>query len=127
MAEGRTLSLPVDPTEDELSSRWRLSAKDLEQIYRCRGDHKRFSFALQLCVLRNCGRPLGGDFTSVPVRILNHVGRQLGLPPLLSVAPPARPATDVEHEQRIREYLGFSCMRSPITATWTNSGRATTI
>ena len=96
--------LPADPDADELNRAWNLSEADLVKVYHCRGDDKRFSFALQLCMLWNCGRFLGDDFASVPVRI---VGRQLGLPPLLSLAPPARKNTDAEHEQRIREYLGF--------------------
>lgn len=43
----------------------------------------------------------------MPVRILNHVGRQLGLPPVLFALPPARKETDAEHERRIRAHLGF--------------------
>ncbi len=102
--------LPADPDADELNRAWNLSEADLVEVHRCRGSDKRFSFALQLCMLRNCGRFLGDDFGGVPVRILNHVGRQLGLPPLLSVSPPARKKTDAEHEQQIREYLGYSLL-----------------
>lgn len=77
------------------------------EVYRCRGDHMRFSFALQLCTLRQYGRFLGADYDTVPVRIANHVGRQLGLPPVLLPVPPAREATDLRHERQIRGYLGF--------------------
>jgi hypothetical protein len=38
----------------------------------------------QLCVVRNSGRFIG-DFAAVPVRIANHLGCQLDLPPALFV------------------------------------------
>ncbi len=60
---------------------------------------------MQLCALRALGRFVD-DFAKVPVRIANHIGRQLGLPPSLFIAEPERPATASEQEQRIREYLG---------------------
>ncbi len=47
------------------------------------------------------------DFAEVPVRIANHIGRQLGLPLSLVIAEPECPATASEQEQRIREYLGY--------------------
>src|SRR5262249_41945615 len=43
----------------------------------------------------------------VGTRIINHLCRQLNLPPVLFVNPPQREATDLEHERRIRDYLGF--------------------
>lgn len=107
-ARGRPpLGMPLDPTDEELARDWTLTSADLAEVAKCRGDEKRHSFALQLCTLRRYGCFLGNDFSQVPVRIVNHVGRQLGLPPMLFVAPPSRPATDVEHERRIREHLGY--------------------
>jgi hypothetical protein len=102
------IRLPVDPTDEDLARDWTLRAEDLVEVRRCRGDDKRHSFALQLCVLRKYGSFLGDDFSYVPVRIMNHIGRQLGLPPVLFVAPPSRAATDWEHERRIREHLGYT-------------------
>ncbi len=101
------ITLPADPTDEELARDWTLSEEDLAEVLRCRGEDKRHSFAIQLCMLRRHGRFLGDDYSAVPVRIMNHVGRQLGLPPVLFMAPPTREATDLEHERRIREYLGF--------------------
>ncbi len=66
----------------------------------------RHRFAVQLCALRSLGRFVD-DFAAAPVRIVNHVGRQLGLAPSLFITPPDRPATMTEHAQRIREYLGY--------------------
>jgi TnpA family transposase len=103
----RSFVFPVDPTDEDLARDWTLTREDLGEVRRCRGSEKRHSFAIQLCTLRRFGRFLGDDYSTVPVRIMNHVGRQLGLPPVLLVAPPAREATDLDHERRLRDYLGF--------------------
>lgn len=100
------LNLPADPTDEDLAREWTLSTADITEVKRCRGDDNRLRFAIQLCVVRNSGRFVG-DFAAVPVRIANHLGCQLDLPPALFVAAPVREATDLEHERRIREYLGF--------------------
>ena len=98
--------LPTDPSDEELSRDWHLSASDLVEVRRCRGDAIRHRFAIQLCALRSRGCFVD-QFTTVPVRIANHVGRQLGLPPLLFIPALDRPATATDHTQRIREYLGY--------------------
>jgi TnpA family transposase len=100
------LVLPVDPGDEELARDWTLSEADKAEVRRCRGDTNRRRFALQLCTLRNYGRFLD-DYDLVPVRILTHLGRQLDLPPVLFIAAPDRDATVSEHEQRIRQYLGY--------------------
>jgi TnpA family transposase len=102
-----SVNLPNDPSDEELARDWLLSEQDLVEVRRCRGADKRHSFAIQLCTLRAYGRFLGQDYGFVPVRILNHLGRQLGMPPVLFAAPPDRKKTDTEHERRIRAYLGF--------------------
>ncbi|MDQ2833458.1 MAG: DUF4158 domain-containing protein [Acidobacteriota bacterium] len=101
----RTAALPEDPTEEEVARDWTLSAEDKEQVFRCRGDANRLGFALQLCVLRRNGRFLQYG-ANVPVRILSHLNQQLDLPPKLSWQSSSREATQLEHERRIREYLG---------------------
>ena len=102
------IRLPIDPTDEDLAREWTVTEEDLVEVRRCRGDDKRLSFALQLCVLRRYGAFLGDDFSYVPVRIMNHIGRQLGMPPVLFMASPSRAATDWEHERRIREHLSFT-------------------
>jgi hypothetical protein len=102
-----TLVLPNDPSDEELARDWLLSEQDLVEVRRCRGADKRHSFAIQLCTLRAYGRFLGKDYGAVPIRIVNHVGSQLGMPPVLFAVPPERKETDAEHERRIRAYLGF--------------------
>ena len=100
------VALPADPSDEELARGWTLSAADTAEVLRCRGDDSRLRFALQLCTLRQYGRFLV-EYEAVPVRIVNHLGRQLGLPPVLFVESPRREATDLEQERRIRDYLGF--------------------
>ena len=100
------IALPDDPTDEELARDWTLSSADKAEVLRCRTDRHRLSFAIQLCVLRTHGRFLP-DYETVGVRITNHLCRQLDLPPVLFVNPPQREATDLEHEHRIRDYLGF--------------------
>src|SRR5215469_18104122 len=95
----RTAALPNDPTEEELACDWMLSAEDREQVFRCRGDTNRLAFALQLCALRRNGRFLQYE-ANIPVSILNHLGRQLDLPPRLSWQASSREATQLEHERR---------------------------
>ena len=100
-------ALPEDPTEEELARDWTLLEADRVQVLRCRGgEDNRRRFALQLCTLRQYGRFLV-DYTSVPVRILNHIGRQLDLAPAFSVPEPERSATETAHQQRIRDYLRY--------------------
>ena len=98
--------LPIDPSEEELARDWTLSEADKAEVLRCRGEGHRRSFAVQLCVLRRYGRFLT-EYETIPARITNHLGRQLDLPPVLFLEPPRREATDLEHERRIRDHLGF--------------------
>src|SRR6516165_8987072 len=99
-------ALPEDPSEEELARDWTLSESDRAEVLRCRGDDNRRRFAVQLCVLRQYGRFLE-DYARVPVRILNHISRQIHLPPALSLTGAERNATETEHHERIREYLGY--------------------
>jgi TnpA family transposase len=100
------VALPEDPSEEELARNWTLSETDRSQVLRCRGDDNRRRFAIQLCVLRQYGRFLE-DYARIPVRILNHVNRQIHLPPALSLTGAERNATETEHHERLREYLGY--------------------
>ena len=102
----RGLSLPEDPSEEELARDWTLSDADRAEVQRCRGDDNRRRFAAQLCVLRQHGRFLD-KYGDVPVRILNHLNRQLGLMPTVSLPEAEREATESGHQQRIRDYLGY--------------------
>jgi hypothetical protein len=79
---------------------------DLAEIDRCRGRDHRRRFALQLCMLRSYGRYLD-DYRTVPLRIVNHLSRQIGLPPVLFLDRPDREQTEREQAIRIRTFLGL--------------------
>jgi TnpA family transposase len=99
-------NLPEDPSEEELARDWTLSEADLAEVLRRRGDDNRRRFAVQLCVLRHSGRFLD-RYQDVPARILNHLNRQLGLMPTVSLPEAERDATESNHQQRLREYFGY--------------------
>ena len=109
------LSLPLDPSDEELARDWTLSEADRAEIQQCRGDDNRLRFAIQLCILRLYGCFLN-DYETVPLRIVNHLGRQLGLPPMLLLGPSPRPATESEYQQRLRCYLGYRPFDADIQA-----------
>jgi hypothetical protein len=98
--------LPEDPGEEELARHWTLSEADKREVLLCRGDESRRRFALQLRVLRRYGRLLESEETA-PVRIGNHLGAQLELPPVLFLTAATRAATESEYADRLRRYLGF--------------------
>jgi TnpA family transposase len=102
----RVTSLPSDPSEDELARHWSLTPADLAVISECRGADHRRRFALQLCTLRNQGRFLD-DYRQAPIKIVNHLSRQLGLAPVLFLDRPDRAQTERAQSLRIRRYLGI--------------------
>lgn len=99
--------LPEDLSQEELAQYWTLSASDRAEVMRCRSDTTRRRFAVQLCTLRLYGRFLS-EATPAPVAIANYLARQLDLPLVLFGEVPGRLATETEHLQRIRTYLGWS-------------------
>jgi TnpA family transposase len=103
----RRLPVPIDPGEDELASHWNLTPADLAEIANCRGADQKRRFALQLCALRGYGRFLD-DYRHAPIKIVNHLSRQLELPPVLFLDRSGREPTERVQAQRIRRYLGLS-------------------
>ena len=102
--QARRRLVPADPSEDELARHWSLTPADLAVIAECRGPDHRRRFALQLCVMRASGRFLD-DYRHAPIKIVNHLSRQLGLPPVLFLDRPGREPTERVQAQRIRRYL----------------------
>jgi Domain of unknown function (DUF4158) len=96
----------ADISEDELARDWTLSAEDVVEIAQARGPDHRRRFALQLCTLRNQGRFLD-DYRRAPLKIVNHLSRQMDLPPVLFLDRPGRAQTERAQELRIRRYLGL--------------------
>jgi hypothetical protein len=103
----RRLPIPDDPSEDELARHWNLTPADLAVITVCRGPDHRRRFALQLCMLRAHGR-FFDDYRHAPIKIVNHLSRQLGLPPVLFLDRSGREPTERVQAQRIRRHLGLS-------------------
>jgi hypothetical protein len=99
--------MPVDPSEDELARNRSLTPADLAAIAACRGADQRRRFALQLCMLRTHGRFLD-DYRHAPIKIVNHLSRQLRLPPVLFLDRSGREPAERIQAQRIRRYLGLS-------------------
>jgi TnpA family transposase len=96
-----------DPSEDDLARDWSLTPDDLALVATCRGPDHRRRFALQLCMLRTHGRFLD-DYRQAPVKIINHLSRQLALPPVLALDRSDRGQTERAQAQRIRRHLGLS-------------------
>src|SRR5712691_8514025 len=101
-----SILLPEDPSQEALAQYWTLSARDQAEVMRCRTDATRRRFAVQLCTLRAYGRFLS-EATPAPVAITNYLARQLDVPLTLFGEVPGRFATETEHLQRIRTYLGW--------------------
>lgn len=78
----------------------------MKEVRRCRGDDHRRRFAVQLCTLRRYGRFLA-SYTHVPLTILTHLNRQLALAPVLFLTDPQREATELDQQERLRQYLGY--------------------
>ena len=99
------ITLPEDPSQEELAQYWTLSPREKEEVYKGRGAAPRRRFAVQLCTLRVYGRFLP-KAVAAPVAITNYLARQLDLPLVLFGEVPERLATETEHWQRLQTYLG---------------------
>src|SRR5450755_472535 len=115
----RKITLPVDPSDEELARDWTLSEADCDEALRCRGESNRRRFSVQLCMLRRYGCFLN-DYESIPVRIVNHLSRQLNLPPTLFINEPERHATESEYQARLRQYLGYRSFDQEAQQSLTN-------
>ena len=103
----RRMTLADGLSEDDLARDWNLTPEDLAFVATCRGPDHRRRFALQLCMLRAHGRFLD-DYRQAPVKIINHLSRQLGLPPVLALDRSNRTTTERVQALRIRGHLGLS-------------------
>ena len=107
--------MPVDLSEDELARHWSLTPADLAVIAECRGPDHRRRFALQLCMLRAHGYFLD-DYRLAPIKIVNHLARQLGLAPVLFLDRPGRAQTERAQSLRIRRHLGIRAFDRHVAA-----------
>jgi hypothetical protein len=111
----RRTALPADPSEDELARHWSLTPADLAVIAECRGPDHRRRVALQLCMLRAHGHFLD-DYRHAPIKIVNHLARQLGLAPVLFLDRPGRAQTERAQSLRIRRHLGIRAFDRHVAA-----------
>ena len=66
-------AFPTDPSDEELARDWNLSAPDMTEVRRCRGNENRHRFSIQLCALRTLGR-FASDYEGVPTKVVNREG-----------------------------------------------------
>jgi TnpA family transposase len=98
--------IPGDISEQELGRNFTLSDFDLELIKNRRRDYNRIGFAIQLCVLRFPGWSLN-DVETIPMKVLQHLARQLNVDPDSFALYSSREATRYEHLEEIRNVYGF--------------------
>ena len=104
-AERRTLlAFPED--EESLLREASFDLADLALIEERRRPHNRLGFALQLCVMRQCGRPFNST-EALPVALVAHVARQLHIDPAHADAYAERAQTRFDHGRGIARYLGL--------------------
>ncbi len=93
-------------TVEDLSRDWVLDSAEQSLALTARGDLNRLRVAIDICSLRATGAFIA-DWAEVPVRVLNHLARQLSIPPQEKVPPNPRRTTTASYRQRIRNHLGF--------------------
>jgi len=102
----RLRGFPLEIPSEDLNIFFTLSASDLAQIEKQRGDHNRLGFALQLCALRYLGFS-PDDLNAAPSNAVAYIAGQLGITPNALKSYGDRRPTRTEHFQQIQTYLGF--------------------
>ncbi|WNV02976.1 Tn3 family transposase (plasmid) [Candidatus Methylospira mobilis] len=105
-AAERASLLALPDTEDELIRYYTFSETDLSLIRQRRGDANRLGVAVQMCLLRFPGQGLLAGAT-VPVSLLQWIGRQLRIDPRCWPQYAERDETRREHLLELRAYLNM--------------------
>ena len=92
--------------DEDLITFFTLSASDIIEVEKQRGDHNRLGFSLQICTLRYLGF-LPQDLNSAPVEAVRFVGGQIRLPVECLADYGRRFQTRQEHLKAVLSYLGF--------------------
>ncbi|OZA98146.1 MAG: Tn3 family transposase [Thiotrichales bacterium 34-46-19] len=95
----------ISRTEDDLIRHYAFGETDLSLIRQRRGDANRLGVAVQLCLLRFPGQGLLPD-ASMPMSLLQWIGRQLRIDPSCWPQYAEREETRREHLLELRAYLG---------------------
>jgi len=98
--------LALPDNQEEFIRHYTFSESDLSLIRQRRGDANRMGVAVQLCLLRFPGQGLLPDAT-VPMPLLQWIGRQLRLDPICWPQYAEREETRREHLLELRAYLGM--------------------
>lgn len=102
-----------EPNEIQLARYFHIDNTDLALINKCRGDHNRLGFALQLTTVRFLGTFLP-DPTKVPPGVLHFIARQLGITNIGCLENYLnRKTTRYTHSAEIQQCLGYHDFNSP--------------
>ena len=96
---------------ENLGQDWALDSNDVALALSARGDLNRLRLAIEICSLRTTGGFIA-DWSRVPMPVVNHIARQLSLPPQ-EVPPSPRRQTTAAHRSRVREHLGYGQLSKP--------------
>jgi TnpA family transposase len=102
-----------EPNEVQLARYFHIDNTDLALINKCRGDHNRLGFALQLTTVRFLGTFLP-DPTKVPPGVLHLIARQLGVTNIGCLENYLnRKTTRYTHSAEIQQCYGYHDFNSP--------------
>ncbi len=103
----------ISPTPDELARFFHISEDDLALIIRCRGNHNRLGFAIQLFSLRFLGTFLA-DPLNVPHSVLQTLAKQLAITEWDNLKKYRIGEQRWEHATEIRIHFGYREITEPV-------------
>ena len=102
----RLSNFPQEITADDIGRFFTLTADDLMQVDKQRGDHNRLGFAIQLCALRYMGF-IPDDLLQPPPVMLRLLAHQLNVSTSDLDTYGQRPQTQSDHLSQVMQYLGY--------------------
>jgi len=97
---------PEQIQDEDITAFFTLSASDMKEIHRQRGEQNKLGYAIQLCALRYMGFS-PNSIADAPLCVTEYVAKQLHLNPESLSGYGKRIPTRTVHFQRIKSYLGF--------------------
>jgi hypothetical protein len=102
----RLSQFPEQIEEEDITAFFTLSASDMKEIHKQRGEQNQLGYAIQLCALRYMGFS-PDSVAGAPPDVTEYVAKQLHLNPNSLSKYGRRAPTRTAHFQRVRQYLGF--------------------
>ncbi len=99
-------NVPEDISDFEIARHYTLTDKDIGIISLHRRDYNRLGFAVQLCMLRNPGWPLGSH-NEIPDMVLSYIAEQLHVNPEIFSKYFQRRMTKYEHLEELQTTYGY--------------------